>query len=92
MFKYLTNLFNTPHISTVDNLLCMFKHEFNPENIMTEEIEEDILTTDEPSETIDHDTVNINSTFNKPYQIDTISNVKSMTLILQEKLTLMNTK
>ena len=52
----------------------MFKHEFNSENIMTEEIEEDILTVDEPSETIDHDNVNFNSTFTNPSQVDKISN------------------
>ena len=59
-----------------ERLLCMFKHEFNPESItiMTEEIVEDILTVDEPSETIDHDNVNFNSTFTNPSQVDKISN------------------
>ena len=46
----------------------MFKHEFYPESIKTEEIVEDILTVDEPSETIDHDNVNFTSTFTNPSQ------------------------
>ena len=52
----------------------MFKNKFNPESIVTEKIIEHILTVDKPSETIDHDNVNLNSTFNKPSQIEKISN------------------
>ena len=71
----LKSVFFFMKMQIIVSMVCnVFKHEFNPDGIMTEELVEDILRVDEPSETIDHDTVNINSTFNKPYQIDTISN------------------
>ena len=61
------------------SMVCdVFKHEFNPESIMTEELVEYNLTDYKPSETINHDNVNINSTFNKPYQIGKVANEKNI--------------
>ena len=74
----------------------MFNHEFNPESItiMTEEIVEDILTVEEPSETIDHDNVNFNSTFTNPSQVEQISMLKceKCDFASARKGTLMTTK
>ena len=71
----LKSVFFFMKMQIIVSMVCnVFKHEFNPESIMTEELVEDILTVDEPSETIDHDNVNLNSTFNKPSEINKMSN------------------
>ena len=71
----LKSVFFFMKIQIIVSMVCnVFKHEFNPESIITEELVEDILTVYKPSETINHDNVNINSTFNKPYQIGKVAN------------------
>ena len=68
--RMLKSVFFFMKMQIIVSMICnVFKHEFNPESIMTEELVEDILTDDEPSDTIDYDNVNLNSN-SKNYDFD----------------------
>ena len=70
----LKSVFFFMKIQIIVSMVCnVFKHECNAESIMTEELVENILTVDEPSETIDYDNINLNSN-SKKYDFDSARN------------------